>query len=103
MTALRVAVDVVIFAVKAGRLRVLLIKRGAPPFLGRWAVPGGFLREGEDLAAAAQRELKAGRSDRQFGGASDPVLFLVGGTGPSGSVTSGADGNSLSISLGAQR
>ena len=55
---LRVAVDVVIFAVKAGRLRVLLIKRGVPPFLGRWAVPGGFLREGEGLDAAARRELK---------------------------------------------
>ncbi len=53
-----VAVDIVIFAVREGRLKVLLVKRGIPPFEGRIAIPGGFLQEAEDLEAAARRELK---------------------------------------------
>ena len=56
----RVAVDVVIFAVRQGRLKALLVRRGAPPFAGRWAVPGGFLRPGEGLEDAARRELHEG-------------------------------------------
>jgi 8-oxo-dGTP diphosphatase len=35
-----------------------LIERKADPFAGRWALPGGFLREGEDLDACARRELQ---------------------------------------------
>jgi len=57
MASLRAAVDVVIFAVRERRLSVLLVKRGVPPFRGRWAIPGGFLREDEGLEAAARREL----------------------------------------------
>ena len=53
----RVAVDIAIFSVREGRLKVLLVKRGAPPFEGRWALPGGFLKEQESLDAAARREL----------------------------------------------
>jgi 8-oxo-dGTP diphosphatase len=53
-----VTVDVVLFAVADGALRVLLIQRAAPPFAGRWALPGGFVDEREDLAAAAKRELR---------------------------------------------
>lgn len=54
---MKVAVDVVTFAVREGRLQVLLVKRGVAPHLGKWAIPGGFLHEGEDLEAAARREL----------------------------------------------
>lgn len=60
-------------------------------------------RAAAGVKGAAVTELKAGRTDRQFGGASDPVLFLVGGTGPSGSVSSSSDGSNLSISLGSPR
>jgi 8-oxo-dGTP diphosphatase len=53
-----VAVDVVIFTLRDDRLQVLLIQRGLEPFLGRWALPGGFVRINEALEAAAQRELR---------------------------------------------
>ena len=57
MESLRVTVDVVIFTVREGSLQVLLVKRGVPPFEGQYAIPGGFLREGESLEEAALREL----------------------------------------------
>jgi 8-oxo-dGTP diphosphatase len=56
-TPLRLTVDLVILTVRGDALQVLLIERGNPPFLGRPALPGGFLREGEDLDHAARREL----------------------------------------------
>ncbi len=59
-----VAVDIVILTVKDAELRVLLVQRDEHPFKGDWALPGGFLRvgptarrQGEDLDAAAAREL----------------------------------------------
>ena len=56
-----VTVDIVIFTVEGTlnelRLKVLLIERGGDPFKGSWALPGGFVHEHEDLAAAAAREL----------------------------------------------
>ena len=36
---------------------MLLVKRGIPPFLGEYAIPGGFLRADESLEEAAKREL----------------------------------------------
>lgn len=53
-----VSVDVVVFTVHEGVLAVLLIRRGAQPFRGRWALPGGFVEIDEGLEQAARRELK---------------------------------------------
>src|ERR1035437_6397372 len=54
----RVAVDIVIFTVQSGILKVLLVKRLIPPFKGQCAIPGGFVLDREDLDQAALRELQ---------------------------------------------
>ena len=36
--------------------RVVLIKRGKPPLLGEWSIPGGMLELGETLRQGAERE-----------------------------------------------
>jgi 8-oxo-dGTP diphosphatase len=57
-----VSVDVVALTVRTDRLEVLLVRRAEPPYQGCWALPGRFVRKGEDLAPAAARGLaeKAG-------------------------------------------
>jgi 8-oxo-dGTP diphosphatase len=55
---MRVTVDIVIFTIQSGELRVLLVKRAAPPFQGQYAIPGGFVHDGESLEEAALRELR---------------------------------------------
>ncbi len=50
-------VDCVVFGFDGGGLQVLLIRRALPPFKNKWALPGGFVRIDETLAAAARREL----------------------------------------------
>ncbi len=55
-----VAVDCVIFAFDNVQLNLLLIERGIEPFKGMWALPGGFIRVGDNETAedAAIRELR---------------------------------------------
>ena len=53
-----VTTDVVIFTIKDGKLKVLLVKRAHEPFKGKWAIPGGFIRISETIDAAALRILK---------------------------------------------
>lgn len=53
-----ITVDVVIFTIKDGKLKVLLVKRENEPFKGKWAIPGGFIRLSETLDNAALRVLK---------------------------------------------
>ncbi|HEV8430357.1 MAG TPA: NUDIX domain-containing protein [Pyrinomonadaceae bacterium] len=55
---MQVTVDVVIFTIQQGVLKVLLVKRLIDPFIGQFAIPGGFVLEDEDLEQAAERELR---------------------------------------------
>ncbi|MBT2511272.1 NUDIX hydrolase [Streptomyces sp. ISL-98] len=52
-----VTVDLVVLTVRRHALCALVVRRGEPPYQGRWALPGGFVRAEEDLGAAAAREL----------------------------------------------
>src|SRR5258708_13694689 len=60
-----VTVDIAAFSIIDAELRVLLVRRGEHPFKSAWALPGGFVRvgdghreQGEDLDAAANRDLQ---------------------------------------------
>ena len=43
---------------KPNTYKLLLIRRGGHPHLGRWALPGGFAEEGETIEETAARELE---------------------------------------------
>ena len=53
-----VAVDCAVFGLGADGLQVLLVQRGLDPYLGRWALPGGFVHIDESVDEAARRELQ---------------------------------------------
>lgn len=54
-----VTVDMVVLAMSKSldRLKILLIKRKNHPYIGQWALPGGFMNPNESGHQAAQREL----------------------------------------------
>ena len=58
-----ITVDLVIFTVLDTDPKILLIKRGNPPYQNHWALPGGFVQigdansKGESLEDAAYRDL----------------------------------------------
>lgn len=58
MTAILITVDIVLFTIRERKLHLLLIRRLAEPFAGAYALPGGFVVEGESVDAAAERELR---------------------------------------------
>lgn len=49
--------DTVLFADGGDGLEVMLVRRGGHPYIGQWALPGGFVENGESAEEAAAREL----------------------------------------------
>jgi 8-oxo-dGTP diphosphatase len=54
----KVAVDTVLFAIDARKVKCYLVRLRWGPAAGKWAFPGGLVREGEMLDGAARRELR---------------------------------------------
>ena len=53
-----VTTDAVVFGFDGEQLNVLLIERGNEPYLGSWALPGGFIKEDDKSAEdSVYREL----------------------------------------------
>ncbi len=52
-----ITADCVIFGFTGKELKILLIERGNEPYLGYWALPGGFMRIDETIEQTAAREL----------------------------------------------
>ncbi|MEA4942734.1 hypothetical protein SDC9_74823 [bioreactor metagenome] len=52
-----VTADIVVFRTVKTGCELLLIQRGGHPYLGKWALPGGFSRESEPVSETARREL----------------------------------------------
>lgn len=50
--------DCVVFGLDEEDLKILLIQRALPPFENEWALPGGFIRVGEDINTCARRGLE---------------------------------------------
>ena len=50
-----VTVDILVMTVLERKLHLLLVRRSELPFLGKWALPGGFLKMDESAEEAATR------------------------------------------------
>lgn len=57
MTQFDLTADAIIFRRSCNSFEVLLIQRKNNPFKDKWALPGGFVDEGELMIETAQREL----------------------------------------------
>ena len=53
-----VTVDTAVFRGPSHARQLLLVRRGADPYAGMWALPGGFLEPDEPLERCARRELE---------------------------------------------
>lgn len=76
-----VTADIVVFCTVSTGCELLLIRRGGHPYLGKWALPGGFSRESEPVSETARRELN--EETRLAGIPLEPVgLFSTPGRDP---------------------
>src|SRR3989338_123510 len=55
---MQVAVDAVVFTCDGSIVKVLLIRRKQEPFVGKYALPGGFVEAAESAEEAVLRELQ---------------------------------------------
>ena len=53
-----VTADIAVFREREQGMALLLIRRGGHPFLGKWALPGGFSEPGETVDETGARELR---------------------------------------------
>ncbi|WP_283675075.1 NUDIX hydrolase [Butyricicoccus sp. Marseille-Q5471] len=53
-----VTADIAVFRSMPEGEELLLIRRGGHPYLGKWALPGGFSEESESVEQTAMRELE---------------------------------------------
>jgi 8-oxo-dGTP diphosphatase len=60
MSAPQITTNVVVYTLRDGQLKLLLVRRGAEPFKSMWALPGGHLQADEELDASALRTLEEG-------------------------------------------
>ncbi len=74
-----VTADVALFAGARSERLILLVRRAFDPFVGSWALPGGFVEEGERIEDAARRELA-----EETGVLWRRHLHMVGGYGDPG-------------------
>ncbi len=58
LTKHAIAVDVVLFTIQDGTLKVLLVKRQQAPYRSMWALPGGVVGQDESVDTAVLRELQ---------------------------------------------
>ena len=54
---MKLTIDGVIFGYREDDLKILLIKRKYEPFKNQWALPGGYVKEDENLEEAVSREI----------------------------------------------
>jgi ADP-ribose pyrophosphatase YjhB (NUDIX family) len=64
-------VPAAVAVIEDGTGRILLARRGAPPYEGTWDLPGGFLEAGEVPERALRRELR-----EELGAAATGIRFL---------------------------
>lgn len=67
------SVDVALFTLHEGQLKVLLVQRASPPCQHHWALPGGFV----DIVADADIDTTARRKLRDKTGVDAPLLEQV--------------------------
>lgn len=66
--------EVCVGAVARSADELLMVRRGTPPAMGRWTVPGGRVEAGETLAEAVVRELA---EETGLSGVCGPLLGWV--------------------------
>ncbi|HBI52606.1 MAG TPA: NUDIX hydrolase [Ruminococcaceae bacterium] len=82
--------DIILFS--ENKSHVLLVKRKGHPYIGKWALPGGFARSDEKVSETASRELyeETGIDDAADMGLEAVGLFSKPGRDPRGWVVSEA-------------